>query len=97
MSTSVYQTTAPIHRTVATPVRTYAQRRADREREMTAQADRLYSELFTALKNGNRGFAQRVLEKMFDLRGEYLDIVATAQSEAGEESQVMDEWERSAA
>lgn len=84
---SVYHTTSTLH---PTPKPTHAQRRADREREMHAQAERLYSDLFSALANGNRAFAQRVVDKMIDLRGEYLDVIATAQTEAGEESQALD-------
>lgn len=80
----VYQTTP---RPTQKPSR--AQRRIDREREMRAQADRLYSDLFSAMANGNRAFAHRVLDKMVDLRGEYLDIIVTAQTEAGEESQAL--------
>jgi len=96
MSSSLYQMTSK-HRPSPKSARpTHAQRRAERERELSAQADRLYSDLFTALANGNRGFAHRVLDKMVDLRGEYLDVIATAQTEAGEEAQAFD-WNNTAA
>lgn len=93
----VYQTAQqarPI-RSVPKPARTPKEMaRAEKERQLAEQSGTLYDQLFAAIRDGHGSTAHHVIDRMLALRGEYLDVIATAQSEAGEESQVVHEWEQ---
>jgi hypothetical protein len=65
------------------------QRLTRREGELNDQAGVLYDQLMTAIERGQRAYSHRVLDRMHDLRTEYLDVIAAAQETAGEESQVI--------
>lgn len=58
----------------------------ERLRQISEQADPLYSQLFDALQKGHRATARHTLERMFALRDEYQDVIAAAQDDAGTSS-----------
>lgn len=84
-------------RPVPKPARTPREMaRAERERQLTEESGALYDQLFRAIADGHQRTAHHVLDRMLRLRGEYLDVVADAQRDAGEGSQ-LGQWEVSVA
>lgn len=80
---SVYQRTSPT-RPAPKPARSPRQvATGERLRQISEQADPLYTQLFDALRQGHRATARHTLERMFALRDEYQDVVAAAQDDAG--------------